>query len=61
MVDPEGLREWARERLAGFKLPREFVSVAALPRTESGKVQKHRLTESIAGARPDAPRRSSKP
>ena len=31
------------ERLAGFKLPRDFVAVDSLPRTETGKVQKHRL------------------
>jgi acyl-CoA synthetase (AMP-forming)/AMP-acid ligase II len=49
--DGEALRAWGRERLARFKLPREFVAVDALPRTETGKVQKHRLTE--AG---DAPR-----
>ena len=32
---------WGAERLARFKLPREFVAVAELPRTETGKVQKH--------------------
>jgi fatty-acyl-CoA synthase len=42
-LDAEALRAWGRERLASFKLPREFVAVAELPRTESGKVQKHRL------------------
>jgi fatty-acyl-CoA synthase len=43
--DPEALLNWARERLARFKLPRDFVVVDHLPRTASGKVQKHRLTE----------------
>jgi fatty-acyl-CoA synthase len=42
-LDDEALLAWARERLARFKLPREFVAVDALPRTETGKVQKHRL------------------
>jgi len=42
-LDPDALREWGRERLAAFKLPREFVALASLPRTETGKVQKHRL------------------
>ena len=37
------------ERLADFKLPRAFVEVDALPRTETGKVQKHRLSEGDAG------------
>jgi fatty-acyl-CoA synthase len=42
-VDPDALRAWGRERLATFKLPSEFVEVTALPRTASGKVQKHLL------------------
>jgi fatty-acyl-CoA synthase len=43
-LDGEALLAWGSERLARFKLPREFVPVDALPRTETGKVQKHRLT-----------------
>jgi fatty-acyl-CoA synthase len=43
-LDPDALRSFAAERLARFKLPREFVALDALPRTETGKVQKHRLT-----------------
>ncbi|MDJ0865603.1 MAG: long-chain fatty acid--CoA ligase [Myxococcota bacterium] len=42
-VEPDALRAWGRERLATFKVPRDFVAVEALPRTASGKVQKHRL------------------
>ena len=42
-LDLEDLHEWAAERLARFKLPRELVVVDALPRTASGKVQKHAL------------------
>jgi len=42
-LDPEALRDWGAERLADFKLPREFVEREALPRTETGKIQKHRL------------------
>jgi len=42
-LDPQALLAWGRERLAAFKLPREFVAVDSLPRTETGKVQKHRL------------------
>jgi fatty-acyl-CoA synthase len=44
-LEPETLRAFAAERLASFKLPREFVAVASLPRTETGKIQKHRLGE----------------
>jgi fatty-acyl-CoA synthase len=43
-LDPEALRAFAAERLARFKLPREFVALESLPRTVTGKVQKHRLT-----------------
>jgi fatty-acyl-CoA synthase len=49
-LDPEALRAWGRERLAVFKLPREFHGVDALPRTASGKVQKHRLPASQSAA-----------
>jgi fatty-acyl-CoA synthase len=43
VLDAEALRAWGRERLASFKVPRIFVAVASLPRTETGKVQKFRL------------------
>jgi fatty-acyl-CoA synthase len=42
-IDGEALRRWGRERLASFKVPRSFVGVAALPKTVTGKVQKHQL------------------
>ena len=41
--DPQALREWGREKLASYKLPHSFHAVASLPKTASGKVQKHRL------------------
>jgi len=44
-LDPEDLRRWGRERLAAFKVPADFVAVEALPRTETGKIQKHRLRD----------------
>ena len=43
ILDEESLRGWGRERLATFKVPRTFVAVGSLPRTVTGKVQKHRL------------------
>jgi fatty-acyl-CoA synthase len=43
VLDPEGLEAWGRERLAVFKLPRGWVARKELPRTASGKVQKHLL------------------
>jgi fatty-acyl-CoA synthase len=42
-IDPERVLVWLRDQLAGYKQPREVVVVEALPRTASGKVQKHRL------------------
>jgi fatty-acyl-CoA synthase len=42
-LDAESLRAWGRERLASFKVPRTFVAVPSLPKTVTGKVQKHRI------------------
>ena len=42
-LDVDELRRWARERLAGYKVPSEVVIIDELPRTASGKVQKHEL------------------
>jgi fatty-acyl-CoA synthase len=42
-LDAEALLEWAGERLARYKLPRDVIEVEQLPRTASGKVQKHVL------------------
>ncbi|HEY7875936.1 MAG TPA: hypothetical protein VIG64_12535, partial [Actinomycetota bacterium] len=39
-LDPELLREWARERLAGYKCPRRIQVVEDLPRTVTGKVRR---------------------
>jgi acyl-coenzyme A synthetase/AMP-(fatty) acid ligase len=39
---------WARERLAPAKRPKEVHVVDELPRTASGKVQKHLLAEQAA-------------
>jgi fatty-acyl-CoA synthase len=43
-LDEPALIAWGRERLASFKVPRSFRQVSELPRTASGKVQKHKLT-----------------
>ncbi len=42
-VEAEALRTFARERLAGFKIPVEFVFVEQLPRNSGGKVIKAEL------------------
>ena len=50
-ADAAMLEAHCRGRLAGYKLPREFRFVDALPRTSSGKLQRRRLNEPIQ-ARP---------
>jgi long-chain acyl-CoA synthetase len=45
---PEELIAFARERLAGYKLPRSVDFVGELPRTPSGKVLKRELRERYA-------------
>jgi fatty-acyl-CoA synthase len=42
-VEPEALRAHVRGRLAAFKCPDVFMVVQALPKTSTGKVQKHVL------------------
>ena len=42
-VAPEELLAFARERMAGYKLPRSFEFVQSLPRTPTGKVLKREL------------------
>jgi acyl-CoA synthetase (AMP-forming)/AMP-acid ligase II len=42
-VDAAELLRHCRERLAGFKQPREFRFVAGLPRNAAGKLQRRRL------------------
>jgi fatty-acyl-CoA synthase len=45
MVDEGTLKVFARERLAGPKVPRDFVFLDALPRNPTGKVLKRELRE----------------
>ena len=42
-ANEEELREFARERLAHFKVPRGFSFVSELPKTATGKIQKYVL------------------
>ncbi len=49
-IDLEALSHWLSTRLARFKQPSEFVIESSLPRTASGKVQKHRLSAREAKA-----------
>jgi fatty-acyl-CoA synthase len=40
-VTAEELARFVRERIAGFKTPRHVLFVQELPKTPSGKIQKH--------------------
>jgi malonyl-CoA/methylmalonyl-CoA synthetase len=43
--DEQRIREFGRERLASFKLPKRVVAVDDLPRNAMGKVQKNLLRD----------------
>ena len=45
--DPEAIKAFAAERLARYKVPREFVMRDALPRTPTGKLMKHVLRADV--------------
>ena len=47
--DAGALVAWGSEMLARFKIPREFHEVNELPKTGSGKVQKHKLVTDLVG------------
>jgi O-succinylbenzoic acid--CoA ligase len=56
----EALQQHCRDRLAGFKQPREFRLVTVLPRNAAGKLQRRRLGQDPSGwmldsARDEAP------
>lgn len=55
-VDVAGLEEdvvvYARERLAGYKVPREVRVVDELPRTPTGKLRKHELRDQVIASTP---------
>ena len=44
-IDPDGVIAWARQRLAGFKVPKSVDVIAALPRNSSGKILRRTLRE----------------
>jgi len=43
VIDPAALAAHCAARIARYKVPKEFLRVEALPRTASGKIQKHIL------------------
>ena len=48
--DPEALRAWCRERLAGFKVPATLRVVEEFPRTAAGKIRKPELRKALSYA-----------
>lgn len=49
-LDTEAVRAYVRERMAGYKTPREVQIVDQLPRDDNGKVAKRRLQDSYVAA-----------
>lgn len=52
--DEPALRTWCRERLAGYKVPREIRVVGALPRNPTGKIMRRALRDLIEQPAPSA-------
>ena len=46
---PADVKAYCRDRLAPYKVPRQFVTVQDFPRTAAGKIQKHLLQAEEAG------------
>jgi long-chain acyl-CoA synthetase len=45
--DESSLRTWCRERLAGYKVPREIRAVEKLPRNPTGKILRRELKKQV--------------
>ena len=45
-ADPASITRWARERIAGYKVPKSYDFVAALPRNSAGKILRRELRAS---------------
>ena len=43
--DEDELRDWVRQNLARYKVPRDFVFLEELPRNGTGKILKRELAE----------------
>lgn len=61
-IDPAAIVAWCDEHLAAFKVPRFVETVAALPKTPTAKIEKHRLRSGdyVPGDRYDSGARSTK-
>jgi benzoate-CoA ligase len=54
-ADEAELQRFVKDRLAPYKYPRSIEFIAELPKTATGKIQRFRLREREAGARPPSP------
>jgi fatty-acyl-CoA synthase len=54
-LDEGALKVWCKERLAGPKVPRDFVFMETLPRNPTGKVLKRELRVAPATGSPKLP------
>ncbi|MDQ8043739.1 MAG: acyl-CoA synthetase, partial [Patulibacter sp.] len=43
-IDAQGVKDYVKAHLAGYKVPREIVFLDALPRNATGKVLKRELS-----------------
>ncbi|GAB91492.1 AMP-binding protein [Gordonia rhizosphera] len=46
-IDPDALREWAKERLSAYKVPRIVAFVDALPKGATGKILKRAIDREV--------------
>jgi acyl-CoA synthetase (AMP-forming)/AMP-acid ligase II len=46
----EILQAFCRQQLAGYKVPKQYLAIEALPRNAGGKVLKNELRHSLKGA-----------
>jgi len=58
-IAEDDLRAHCRTQLAGYKCPKRFIVVDALPRNSMGKVEKFRVRADVAGAAAAGDRRSA--
>ncbi len=51
-AEPKAITDFCRERLAAFKVPSRLYVLTEIPRTPTGKVQRRRMAEFVAGRQP---------
>jgi long-chain acyl-CoA synthetase len=50
-LDPDAIRRWCRDRIAGYKVPSQIKVVAGLPRNQVGKVLRRVVREEMTDSR----------